>query len=160
MSLVPNQSYANETTPLFASAAAISGLSPTQWLTAPVTLGPLTPSTPTYVAGQPAYNTTAGKYYDITVLTVVDLDSGSTTGVDQMRVIANIDDASFGTTVGSFANDYRVGGTSTTYLTFTIRLLCTASGILKVGYEATQVAGSTGIYECGVVSVLINEVPS
>jgi hypothetical protein len=159
MALVPNQSYANADTPLFAAASVLTELSPTQWLSGPVTLGPLAPSTPTYVTGQPAYNTIAGKYYDITVLTVVDLDSGSSTGGDQMRVIANVDNASFGTTVGSFANDYRVGGTSTTYLTFTIRLLCTASGVLRIGYEATQVAGSTGIYECGVVSVLINEVP-
>ena len=160
MALVPNQSYANADTPLFALASTVTALTPTQWLPAPVTLGPLIPSTPAYVTSPPSYFTTAGKYYDITILSRVDLDSGSTTGVDQMRVIVSVDNAPFNTTLGSFANDARIGGTIQTFLITSVRLLCTVSGVLQVGYEFTQIGGSTADYEVGIASVLVNEVPS
>ena len=159
MSLVPNQSYANEATPLFAPASVLSALTPTEWLPGPYTVS-LTPGgLIVYIVVNPPYFTTAGKYYDICVLAKVDVVSGTSTGIDQFRIVLNIDGTPFNSTLGSWACDYRVGAETTTYTPFTVRLLCTNSNQLSLGLECAQVGGSTADYEVGIASVLISEVP-
>ena len=160
MALVPNQSYANEATPLFASASVLSALTPTEWLSAgPYTIGLSSGGPVAYIVVSPPYFTTAGKYYDICVLCKVDVLSGTSTGIDQFRIVLNIDGTPFNTTLGSWACDYRVGATTTTYTPLTIRLLCTNSDQMNLGLQLTQVGGSTADYEAGIASVLISEVP-
>lgn len=159
MALVPNQSYANDATPLFAPASVLTALTPTEWLPGPYTIG-MTPGSPVvYIVVNPPYLTTAGKYYDICVLAKVDVVSGTSTGIDQFRLVLNIDGTAFNTTLGSWACDYRIGATTTTFTPLTIRLLCTNSNQLSLGVQCVQVGGSTADYEAAIASVLINEVP-
>jgi hypothetical protein len=120
----------------------------------------MTPGSPvSYIVVNPPYPTTAGKYYDICVLCKVLVVSGTSTGIDQFRLVLNIDGTAFNTTLGSWACDYRIGASATTFTPLTIRLLCTNSNQMSLGIQCEQVGGSTADYEAAISSVLISEVP-
>lgn len=160
MSLLPNQSYANPDTPLWAPASIVTAFQSTELVPVPISSGmPIDPAPPfTYIL--PAYPTKAGGIYDINILMAVDVVSGVSSGGDQLRLFVSVDPPPFGTSTGEWANDYRIGATPRTYVSLYLQLKCTADSVFSLSQLAWQIGGSTATYSSGLISVLISEVPS
>jgi hypothetical protein len=161
MSALIRESHANETQPCWIPAdegggyATPTEICPSGGIT---TNFPISPAPPVSLA-LTSFPTIAGKYYDINIQLGTYITTGASTNLDVGRIYVSVDPPPFipPTTVGEWANDYRIGVTTDTFITFFCRLKSTANSTVQVNLQAFQVAGSTAQYGVGVVSVTVSE---
>jgi hypothetical protein len=164
MSLLSNQSYANPTTPLWTPAGSGGGggyPTPTDLSPVPISAGcPIFPAPPQVLILTP-YTTTVGKYYDIAITGLISLVSGVSSGGDQARIFMSVDPLPIfpPATTGEWADDIRVGGTTDTYFTKFVRLLCNADSVVSIGIQGFQIGGSTATYSSSWINISVSEVP-
>jgi hypothetical protein len=165
MSALIRESHANEIQPCWVPADSTSGLYPTPTSLipggAPIGAGcPISP-TPPQVLILNSYPTTAGKYYDIAITGLVSLVGGVSPGADQARIFMSVDPLPIDppATTGEWADDIRIGGTTDTYFTKFVRLLCNVDAVVSIGIQGFQIGGSTATYSSSWINISVSEVP-
>lgn len=164
MSALIRESHANEVQPCWVPADSTAGNYPTPFdlsLGGPITAGcPISPAPP-QVLTLTSYATTAGKYYDIAITGSITLSTGSSSGGDQARIFISVDPLPISppATTGEWADDIRIGATTTTYFTKFVRLLCNVNSVVSIGIQGFQIGGSTATYSSAWVNLSVSEVP-
>jgi hypothetical protein len=157
MSLVPNQSYANEATPLFVSLETLRlALAPNELQTAPILVNlPAAPTAPIAIPNIASYPTSPDTWYDVNIIGVVQLNSGVVNIGDQFQLTLEL---------GSDAADqfklvqmYSTVSVATPF-SFRVRNKNVSSG--QVALSAVTVKASTGEWELAIDSVNISAVPA
>jgi len=157
MALVPNQSYANENTPLFVDLGTLRAvLAPNELQTSPIAVNlPNSPTPPIAIPNIASYPTEPNTWYDINIIGVVVLLSGSPTIGDtfQLTLALGSDPAD------QFKLDQMVSVLNVaTPFSFRVRNKNVSSGTIFL--SAGMIEAGTGNFQLSIDSVSVTSVPA
>lgn len=159
MSALIRESHANNLTPLWLPAnTAIQG--EVTELLAPSSTN-IAGITGSFVQVNPAsftvYPTKAGNYYDVSVLFVANISTGTSPGYDVLEIGFSVDGGTLGNTVGSWVTSQQIGYGSAQRNVQSIRLYCGTDDTLRIFLKRTLLGGSTAVYDVGIGSITISQ---
>ena len=157
MALVPNQSYANENTPLFVDSATLRlALAPNELQTSPILVNvPNAPTPPIAIPNIASYPTSPDTWYDVSINGTVELLSGTPVLGDIF--ILNLELGSDPSDQFKFTQLVSIVNVGTPFY-FRVRNKNVSSGTIFLSAQI-QEAG-TGAFQLAIDSVSVTSVPA
>lgn len=157
MALVPNQSYANENTPLFVSLDTLRlALAPNEIQTSPIAVNlPNSPTPPIAIPNIASYPTSPDNWYDVNIIGVVELLSGTPTIGDTFQLTLQLgSDPADQFKLEQMVSVLNIG----TPFSFRVRNKNVSSGTIFL--SAVMIEAGTGNFQLSIDSVNVSAVPA
>ena len=157
MALVPNQSYANENTPLFVDLVTLRvALAPTELQTAPILVNvPNSPTPPIAIPNIASYPTEPNTWYDVSINGTVELLSGTPTIGDIFQLTLQLgSDPGDQFKLEQMVSILNVG----TPFYFRVRNKNVSFGTIFL--SAAMIEAGTGNFQLSIDSVSVTSVPA